>query len=526
MKVLNPKDINITKSLDRMLSLIDDEYAELRELGKFSKEEKKKAHENVLNQAKNNDLRVSLDMEGIRTSEGQTIEETAAFTMDMERKKIDFDPDDTSFHIRNMLRASAYINQEEIKNGLLTRRMIKELHSIICDGDPKLQIKHIGAFRSDTRKIKGRNLKLPDPIELDNLMDDLCLEFETSDAKKFNHVVVQACWLQHQFARIHPFHDGNGRTARMLSNWVLNKNDYLPVHLGEITRKRYLDLLVAADDGDFTPFIEYVAQQALDMITRFKGSIISTRESKNIISRGIEGGLNALLNRELGRKQIEYHTWRSQYANIVDAFKTASEQANASSESDPKARNLVRFKFYDLPMITKEVYETLLKLGVAGESGAFNLIFQTSNKYDEWEDTYKCVAYYAKHFPRWVSYEDEGKDGAAQSVFENSVGLYFGGYPLPANVPYPRTRRQVGKRDGSKHQVPWANERINLREILFLEGIRIGGKKYFVYEKSNDQYAEEENVVDETYEREDISAEEIPQIAAKFILNVFHAYIR
>jgi Fic family protein len=522
VKVFNPKDINTSKALERMLVSIDEEYTDLQDLGKFSEAEKIKAHENVLNKAKLNDLRVSLDMEGIRTTEGQTKEEAALFTLDTERKKVDFNPEDTSFHIRNMLQASTFIDEERIKNGLLTRRMIKELHGIICSNDPKMRISEIGVFRSDPRQLTGRKLELPQPIELDNLMDDLCLEFETADAKKFKHIIVQACWLQHQFARIHPFADGNGRTARMLSNWVLNKNGYLPVHLGDITRKRYLDLLVAADDGDFSPFIEYVAQQALDMITTFKGSIISSRESKSLLSRGLGQTLNILGGRDLGRKQIEYHTWRAQYASIVDGFRIAVEQSN----EELKDTQLLRLKYYDFPMISKEVYETLLKLGVSGESGAFNLIFQTRNKYDDWEDRYKCVAYYAKHFPRWASYADEGRDGAAQGVFESSAGLYFGGYPLPADVPYPTTRRDVvKKRDGSKHQIPWANEKINLREILFLEGKRIGGKKYFVYEKSNAQYAAEEEVRDELYERQEISIEDIPSISSEFILNVIQAYI-
>ncbi|MCU0754998.1 MAG: Fic family protein [Xanthomonadales bacterium] len=66
--------------------------------------------------------------------------------------------------------------------------------------------------------------------------------------------------LHHDFIRIHPFDDGNGRVVRLLLNYVLLHARLLPLIVKSRDRRRYLDVIAQADAGDLTPLAEFFAQ--------------------------------------------------------------------------------------------------------------------------------------------------------------------------------------------------------------------------------------------------------------------------
>ena len=67
--------------------------------------------------------------------------------------------------------------------------------------------------------------------------------------------------LHYRFVLIHPFDDGNGRTARLLMNYHLLKLGYPPVVIPSDEKKRYLDALQRADAGDYSVLIDYVLEK-------------------------------------------------------------------------------------------------------------------------------------------------------------------------------------------------------------------------------------------------------------------------
>jgi len=79
----------------------------------------------------------------------------------------------------------------------------------------------------------------------------LLLEWYRENKKKL-HPFVLACIFHHKFEKIHPFFDGNGRTGRMLMNYILMKQDYPPSVIYKKTRSDYLDALSSADSINLT----------------------------------------------------------------------------------------------------------------------------------------------------------------------------------------------------------------------------------------------------------------------------------
>ena len=68
-----------------------------------------------------------------------------------------------------------------------------------------------------------------------------------------------------QFVKIHPFIDGNGRTARLLLNFELMKNGYPPIIIKNEERARYYDVLdLAHTTMNYKLFIELVSELVVE----------------------------------------------------------------------------------------------------------------------------------------------------------------------------------------------------------------------------------------------------------------------
>jgi Fic family protein len=72
------------------------------------------------------------------------------------------------------------------------------------------------------------------------------------EQKKKLHPFALSVIFHHKLEKIHPFSDGNGRTGRMLMNFILIKNKYPPFVISNKRRKEYLDAMNKADLSGLT----------------------------------------------------------------------------------------------------------------------------------------------------------------------------------------------------------------------------------------------------------------------------------
>ena len=66
---------------------------------------------------------------------------------------------------------------------------------------------------------------------------------------------VEAAWLHHRFAQIHPFADGNGRVARAIASLVFIKAGWFPLIVKRDEWTRYIEALEKADSDDLRPLV-------------------------------------------------------------------------------------------------------------------------------------------------------------------------------------------------------------------------------------------------------------------------------
>ncbi len=114
-------------------------------------------------------------------------------------------------------------------------KTVCELHRrIVARSAPEIA----GVYSPHRRRIAGSPVVFPNPLKVPELMHALGRDLEASPA------TPEAAFDAHfRLTAIHPFSDGNGRTARLLMNLVLIRGGYVPVAVRPKDRKRYLDAL-------------------------------------------------------------------------------------------------------------------------------------------------------------------------------------------------------------------------------------------------------------------------------------------
>lgn len=159
-------------------------------------------------------------------------------------------------HLEAINHKQAIILTEEIvKNKeVVSERLIKELHAIILHG---IDSSNAGVYRKHDVIISGANHTPPSHTVVPQLMTDLMVWY---DKDTYLHPLEKAAIFTSKFVNVHPFIDGNGRTSRLLMNLELIKTGYLPIIIESEQRFKYYEVLdIAAVEGDYTPFIQFLA---------------------------------------------------------------------------------------------------------------------------------------------------------------------------------------------------------------------------------------------------------------------------
>jgi Fic family protein len=172
----------------------------------------------------------------------------------------------------------------EYKNEEITPEKILYIHQLITNKTLEDAVDE-GKFRdnNEVHVVNHANSEIvhipPLQAELDKLIADLCIFFN-HDGQDFIHPIIKGCIIHFIIGWIHPFTDGNGRTARAIFYWYMLKKGYWLTEYLSISRiikdtkaqyeKAYL--YAEIDENDLSYFITYhikTMERAFDALKEY-----------------------------------------------------------------------------------------------------------------------------------------------------------------------------------------------------------------------------------------------------------------
>lgn len=191
--------------------------------------------------------------------------------------------------------------EDEQKRGVerVTEALIKKIHRIVVD--KILPTEQTGEYRKSQVVIKDSSSgaithRPPSPLELPLLMSDFVFWINRQNEDNL-HTILKAGMVHHEFVRIHPFVDGNGRVGRAMATLILFLGKYdirKFFSLEEYYDKdplQYYEKLSSANGGDLTQWLEYFT---LGVAIEFE------RVKRDVLRLSSDGAMKE----KLGGKQI------------------------------------------------------------------------------------------------------------------------------------------------------------------------------------------------------------------------------
>ncbi len=145
-----------------------------------------------------------------------------------------------------------------VDNKFITEEDVKKLHRLFYY---RIDESNAGVYRKSKAYITGSKYPLPLPAAIHDLMRVFINELV--ELRTREHPVICAAQAHKKFVFIHPFVDGNGRTARFLMNLVLMQEGYVAAMIPSLVRHGYIAALekTHTDDGDFVMLIAQMLKE-------------------------------------------------------------------------------------------------------------------------------------------------------------------------------------------------------------------------------------------------------------------------
>lgn len=180
--------------------------------------------------------------------------------------------------------------KEQIKRkpSNLREKDILKIHEIILD---RIDKENAGIYRRVPVRISGSAVVLPNPRKIQDLMDEFFSWLKKEDKM---HAVEIAAEAHYRFVTIHPFIDGNGRTARLLMNMILMMHGYPPAIIRKNDQLVYIKSLEKSQlvngegdsKSDYFKLIASAVDRSLNIYLKAINGEVEKTESEKLLKIG------------------------------------------------------------------------------------------------------------------------------------------------------------------------------------------------------------------------------------------------
>ncbi len=165
--------------------------------------------------------------------------------------------------------AIEFVKELVSKKTIITERTVLQIHNLILRG---IDTENAGRYRTVQVMIKGSKHIPPQPFLVPKQMEEYFAWYQKN--RRHLHPVILAAEMHEKLVTIHPFIDGNGRTARLLMNLILLQHGFVIANIkGDVnSRMAYYTALekVQTEQSNDT-FIEFVAATEADALKQYIG---------------------------------------------------------------------------------------------------------------------------------------------------------------------------------------------------------------------------------------------------------------
>jgi Fic family protein len=160
------------------------------------------------------------------------------------------------FEAKNLARVVSYIDKKA-KEQELNSDVILSLHKMLMSN---IRDEIAGRFRKDGEYVRVGSHIAPAPAEIKEGLEKMFSEY---NASSHENIIKRIARLHLAFEYLHPFNDGNGRIGRVINNYLLIREGFVPINIKFIDRKKYYDAFKEFDEKDATTIMEEIVGKAL-----------------------------------------------------------------------------------------------------------------------------------------------------------------------------------------------------------------------------------------------------------------------
>ena len=160
------------------------------------------------------------------------------------------------FEAKNLARVVSYINTKATEQEL-TLEVILSLHKMLM---ANIRDDVAGRFRQDGEWVRVANHIAPDPQEVVARLEQMLAGY---NANSRENIIKRTALLHLTFEYTHPFVDGNGRIGRVINNYLLIREGFVPVNIKFIDRKMYYEAFKEFSEKGTAKIMEEIVGKAL-----------------------------------------------------------------------------------------------------------------------------------------------------------------------------------------------------------------------------------------------------------------------
>jgi Fic family protein len=160
------------------------------------------------------------------------------------------------FETKNLARVVSYIDKKS-KEQEISLEVILSLHQMLISN---IRDDVAGRFRKDNEFVRVGSHIAPAPKEVIGRLEKMLAEYNASSHEA---IIKRIARLHLTFEYIHPFVDGNGRIGRVINNYLLIREGFVPINIKFIDRKKYYEAFKEFDEKKSTKVMEEMVGKAL-----------------------------------------------------------------------------------------------------------------------------------------------------------------------------------------------------------------------------------------------------------------------